>query len=358
MIRLRVLSIIAFSMFLIFCDNNPVVIDGELTKVKAGRIVSAGARSSYYGAGNLQGNFPSAQEWGDVTFNISDKFTSAHNDTSFNDDGSISSIDSVMPTNVWIVGGIGGNANNGEGYCMLEFSPPAGKTEDDYESIVFRTDKESRHDSALTYFDNHGIKVYLQVEAGMANMDTLITLVLNKFGSHPCVVGFGIDIEWYPSPLDANGDMVGTVDDWGGVTNVNAPISNNDVVKFDNLIKSFNPEYRLFLKHWVASMVGGSGVSDVIYINDAQGYNGVSQLASVFNGWAKTFKNNDVGFQIGYGTDEAWWKNYSDPVHDLGKHIFDEVHSINSKQNVHIYWVDFTLAHENLDLFEDNPKAN
>lgn len=357
--KLRVLPIIALSFFMLFCDNSTqIVLVGELPETVAGRIVAAGSRSSYYGAKNEAGTFPTPEEWGNVSYNISDNFASSHSDTDYNDDGSIKSIDSVVPTNVWIVGGIGGDANIKEGYCMLEFSPPAGKTESDYENIVFRTDKEGRQDSALAYFDTYGIKVYLQVEAGMADMNTLITLVLDRFGHHECVVGFGIDIEWYPSPLDASGEYVGTIDEWDNVTNEWAPISNSDVEKFDKLIKSYNPKYRLFLKHWVESMVGGSGVSDVIYINDAQGYSGLSQLADEFTDWARTYKNNDVGFQIGYGSDEPWWKDYPDPVHDLGQHIYKEINKVNPLQNVHIYWVDFTLAHDSLDLFEDNPKVN
>ena len=42
----------------------------------------------------------------------------------------------------------------------------------------------------LNDFDNRGVKVWLQVEPGLADIETLIDLVLTQYGHHSSIVGF------------------------------------------------------------------------------------------------------------------------------------------------------------------------
>jgi len=92
------------------------------------------------------------------------------------------------PVAVWIVGIMTAGWDN----MILQFPEPDGGP---YENIIF--DNVDRHENYLAYFDTHGIKVWLQVEPAFADMCTLIDLVLNQYGNHSCVVGFGVDVEWH-----------------------------------------------------------------------------------------------------------------------------------------------------------------
>jgi len=62
-----------------------------------------------------------------------------------------------------------------------------------------------QNEQYLNYFDSKGMKMILQVEPGQADVSTLIRLVLDKYGHHPCVTGFGVDVEW----LQFNGNPAG-----------------------------------------------------------------------------------------------------------------------------------------------------
>lgn len=285
-----------------------------------------GSRSSYYGFQR----FPSPEKITQTLVDAAAKFPGS------------------TPSAVWIVGGIRGDARKGEGACALEFPAPDAQT---YSNITFQdTDK---HEPYLDAFDSAGVKVFLQVEAGMADMPTLIKLVLERYGHHPSVIGFGIDVEWYPSPKDKQGnwvcDSATQIDVWSEnsatATNFDVAMENSEAAQLDSLVKTYNSEYRLFLKHWVSSMCGGSPVSDIIYINDAQGYPSLTELTQTFKYWSNTFYPNDVGFQIGYGNDQPWWENMLDPFRDIGVELTNEM----PNQKVHLYWVDFTL--HDLDIW-------
>ena len=224
--------------------------------------------------------------------------------------------------------------------CVLEFPKPDSKT---YPFITFQaTDK---HEAYLTEFDKIGAKVFLQVEAGMADMKTLMKLVLDRYGHHSCIAGFGADIEWYPSPLDYKGDSVGTLDEWGVVSNVKAAISRDTVASLDAYVKSFNPNYRIFLKHWEPHMCASTSFSDVLYLNSSQGFTSINGMIGSSNqswtlaGWDKSFKPNECGYQIGYGGDKSWWKDLKDPLLDITK----KIDSSFPTQINHIFWVDFTM---------------
>ena len=56
---------------------------------------------------------------------------------------------------------------------------------------------DGTNEQFLDYFDNNGIKAILQVEPMDVDVITLIDQYLREYGDHPCVIGFGIDIEWY-----------------------------------------------------------------------------------------------------------------------------------------------------------------
>jgi len=76
------------------------------------------------------------------------------------------------------------------------------------ENIVFS--EEDSNESYLEAFDQAGYQVWLQVEPAMADIPALIDLVMERYHHHPCVVGFGVDVEWYRWSEKENEDVAVT----------------------------------------------------------------------------------------------------------------------------------------------------
>lgn len=267
--------------------------------LSAAQIKYAGARSSYYGIYP----FPTGKQWSNINLNMAAQF------------------DSAQTTAVWIVGGIRRDTVKHVDYCRLEFPAPDSIA---YDSITFY--KNDKHEPYLSYFDSTGVKVYLQVESGDADVELLIDLVLSQYGHHPCVAGFGVDAEWYLINLTP---QTGT------------KVSDVLAEAWDTRIKSYASSYKLFLKHWDSRWMPPGYRSDIVFINDSQGYDDVFGLIVDFRKWANTFNQNIVMFQVGYPSDYTWWKDFDNPPKELGEMI---IYSINNPgQEIGITWVDFTL---------------
>ncbi|MDR0303305.1 MAG: hypothetical protein LBH98_00815 [Chitinispirillales bacterium] len=274
---------------------------------KTSNLFFAGIRSSIYG---FDGKFPSPEEAANVILNVSQKLQSA-------------------PSAVWLVGTIQDN-----GFCRLEF-PAKGKN--------ISSLKYDRHEKYLSKFDEIGAKIFLQIEAGNADMKTLVDLVMKQYGHHKCVVGFGIDVEWYPSDGTTN------CSDDGRKT----PLDKPQLQELDKHLKTFGKNYRLFVKHWEPQYLGNSPVSDVIYISDSQDLENLNNMVDEFALWAEKFAPNDVGFQFGYNSDKSWWETMDDPILEITNALKDRI----KNQKVHIYWVDFSIRDDRFDNLWKIPQA-
>ena len=316
----KLLLLAALSLFIAGCEQpqppEPKNPSCDTCATSAGGVKFAGIRSSYYGFGNGSGGwdsrkFPTPDEAATVMKNIAEKFD-------------------ATASAVWIVGGIHGKE------CHLEFEP----TPTSDPNIKFTgTDK---HTAYLNKFDEIGAKVYLQVEAGRADMNELIRLVLNKYGHHPSVAGFGIDVEWYPSDGETNGDG----------EKVHVKLNPDSLKLLEARVKSHNPDYKIFVKHYDAAYVGGKPVGDVVYINDSYGFKGgLNSFASEFATWANKFNPNEVGFQIGYAgednIDYDWWSKLKNPMEEMVEAVRKKMKYRN--QTVNVYWVDFTIRWKEFD---------
>lgn len=280
------------------------------------RVIYTGTRSSVYGLGD-QWLVP--EEWKSVTDQMQEWYPSA------------------QPTMVWIVGSLSGMG------CNLEFLPAddvdTAALEEQYIYFSEPTrENHLSHEEYFNYFDENGIQVYLQVEPGFADVDTLIDLVLAQYGDHPCVVGVGVDVEWYH----------GVTEDAG------LPISDALAEQWDQHLKEINPEYRLFLKHYNIRYLPPSYRSDILFVNDSQGFGSaigdvlglydedlddVLGFMPEFKRFADAFPDNDVLYQIGYAVDETWFYTMEDPVVlSLGQRLAEV-----TGQNCGIIWVDFTI---------------
>lgn len=289
---------------------------GNLQDDALARVAYTGTRSSVYGLGD---RWLLPEEWKSVTDQMQEWYPSA------------------KPTMVWIVGSLSGMG------CNLEFLPgddvDTAALEEQY--IYFsESDRENHlsHEEYFNYFDENGIEVYLQVEPGFADVETLIDLVLAQYGSHPCVVGVGVDVEWYHGVTEDSG----------------LPISDVLAEQWDKHIKEINPEYRLFLKHYNIRYLPPTYRSDILFVNDSQGFGSsigdvlgiydeelddVLGFVPEFKRFADAFPNNDVLYQIGYEADATWYYTMEDPVVlSLGQRLAEV-----TGQNCGIIWVDFTI---------------
>jgi hypothetical protein len=218
---------------------------------------------------------------------------------------------------VWIVGRL-----NGDGtlfnFPVESDHPLIGGSETDENAAV------------LDLFDRHGFRVWLQVEPGHAPVDKLIDIVLEKYGHHPSVVGFGVDVEWYESTEKPEGK----------------PVTDAEAQAWLAAVRKHDPDYRLFLKHWEIGKMPPTVREGLLFIDDSQILPSLEAMVDEFAVWGRAFAPAPVGFQYGYESDRPWWSKLGDPPGDVGRAILDRVPNTEG-----LYWVDFTV----LELFPPGP---
>jgi Fibronectin type III domain len=256
-----------------------------------GPVAWAGARSSSYGISP----FPDPCGWTAAMTTMGSYFPGS------------------TPSAVWIVGHLSGNG------VQLEFPKPAGGRT--YPNVSFAG--SDKHESYLKYFDTHGIKVWLQVESGFADMPTLIDLVLNRYGSHPSVVGFGVDVEWF-NPRGAD---------------LNDPVTDQLAQAWETKVNGYNPKYTLFLKHFDQSSMPPNYRGGIVFVDDSQEFPSGTAFIAEMKAWADRYYPNPVMYQLGYATDKAWWSQEAKPV---PRSLAAKLQAV-TRQSWGIAWVDFTL---------------
>ncbi len=281
-----------------------VLVAGCCPRGPTGDVGFAGVRSSSYGVDP----FPDPAAWEAYIRVMSDAFP-----------GSTS-------TALWIVGTID-ELNNG---IQLEF-PSAGGP---YPQVSFSA--EDLHEEYLDWFDVHGVSVFLQVEPGFADVPTLIDLVLERYAHHPCVIGFGVDVEWY-----------GNVTEGGEGT----PVDDAAASSWESRVQSHDPGYDLFLKHWDISFMPPSYRGRIIFVDDGQGYPAMQAFLDDMREWADAFNPNRVFFQYGYESDRPWWEDLDQPPIAMGRELAGQ-----ASQECGLFWVDFSLS-ELAGVGHANPRA-
>jgi hypothetical protein len=184
----------------------------------------------------------------------------------------------------------------------------------------------------LSHFDSTGVKVWLQIEPGAANVETLIDLVLDRYGHHQCVVGLGIDVEWHHAQTHAHGRK----------------ISDAEARRWEQHVQSHNPAYRLFLKHYGQAWMPPLYRGNILFIDDSQQFYSLDAMVGEFRMWGEKFHPNQVAFQFGYPADKPWWGALADPAAAVGKALLAEIPNAYG-----LFWVDFTLS----QIFPSTPMA-
>jgi hypothetical protein len=257
-----------------------------------GNVGFAGVRSSSYGVDP----FPDPAAWEAYTRAMSDAFPDS------------------TPTALWIVGTV----DEGISGINLEFPSPGGP----YPKISFSA--KDLHEEYLDWFDVHGVSVFLQVEPGLADVPTIIGLVLDHYGHHPCVIGFGVDVEWF-----------GNVTEGGEGT----PVSDAEASSWEDQIRSYDPDDGLFLKHWDSSFMPPSYRGSIIFVDDSQGHANMRAFLDEMQEWADNFNPNRVFFQYGYESDRPWWIHLREAPTAIGRELAGQ-----TSQECGLFWVDFSLS--------------
>ena len=285
-------------MMLLLCFNACAVSARPIPKPTT---IRAGLRSSPYGP---QNGFPAPPYWLTAACSMASRFEHA------------------IPELVWIVGTMEsaeepGPDNNFTGRTKLSF-PSLGA---EFPNIVFSgTDANEAY---LEQFDKIGCQVWLQVEPANADVGTLIDLVMNRYGKHPCVIGFGIDVEWFR---------------WSRHNKEGAAVDDALALAWSERLRAHNPKYQLFLKHWLEAKMPPNYRQSLVFINDSQQFTKLAQMQNDFEQWGKTFFPAPVGFQFGYPDDRTWWKQLGDPPMDIGKALLSSIPNTSD-----LIWVDFTM---------------
>jgi len=248
--------------------------------------LGAGFRYSPYGPAYN----PGAEYWAKLGERVAGLFRNSH------------------PEAIWIVSKL-----DGEG-TQLSFP---GRSDVPY--IEFSSEDEN--EQTLSLFDLRNIHVWLQVEPGKANVETLFDLILARYGHHRCVIGVGVDVEWHYSSQRTEG----------------TPVSDDEAAGWFAVVQAHNPRYLLFLKHWETSMLPPNLRNGLLFVDDSQMFANINDMCSEFADWGRNFSPAPVAFQIGYPADKKWWGDYKDPATTIGHAILNIV-----PNTAGMFWVDFT----------------
>jgi hypothetical protein len=272
----------------------PASASGSLPE-SGSRVVYAGVRASGYGIRP----FPTPGGWTSALRRMAGYFPGS------------------TPLAIWLVG----EADFHSTGMKLGFPHPGDGV--DYGPLVV-FGEEDQHEPYLAHFDTQGVKVYLQIEPGFADVPTLIDLVLARYRHHPSVAGLGVDVEWYQ-----NARLRGR----------NAPAGDALVRAWEARVKSHDPSYRLFVKHYDKSHLPPAYRGDVIFVNDSCRHRGYRSFLREMAAFAEHFHPSPVMFQIGYPSDRRWWRSRPRPIpKTLGRALAERV-----RQDAGIVWVDFSL---------------
>lgn len=170
----------------------------------------------------------------------------------------------------------------------------------------------------------YGIQVFLQVEPGYADVDTLIDLVLSRYKHHPGVIGWGIDVEWYQNAKTGSPNAIAT----------------DAVAKaWEARVKAHNPKYRLLVKHFRVNNLPETYRGDLLFCCNSQMYDSADAFVASYKRFADRFYPSTVVFQIGYPRDKTWWGLLEAPVpKTLGEKLAAEI-----RQEIGLAWVDFGM---------------
>lgn len=288
--RSKTIPLVGVGVYLVACAILPTAVPTAApppTSAPPSHSLGAGFRFSTYGPGYD----PGPEYWAGVAQQMAAKFPGA------------------VPQAIWIVGNYAGSGP------ILTF-PGA------HEDFNIHFSPKDKNEAVLTLFDQQGVQVWLQVEPGNVSVEELIHIMLRRYGRHPSVIGVGVDVEWFHSDGTPGGRAV----------------TDDEAAAWLAAARSYNPAYRLFLKHWEIEKMPPTLRDGLVFVDDSQQFESLDQMVEEFAAWGQSFAPAPVAFQYGYPADQTWWGELPDPPGDLGRAILDHVPNTQA-----LFWVDFTV---------------
>ena len=221
----------------------------------------------------------------------------------------VANFKNCSPQSVWIVGVLKGQGT------FLNFPVET-------ESELIQYSSLDMNEETFDLFDENGVEVWLQVEPGNSDVEELIHLILKRYSHHKCVIGVGVDVEWYKSTDKAEGRAV----------------TDLEANHWLSIVQSYNTDYRLFLKHWLIEKMPPKARKDIVFVDDSQQLGSLQNMTDEFDQWAKAFYPSKVSFQVGYENDKVWWGNFTNPSQAIGNALVSEIENMEA-----LFWVDFTV---------------
>ncbi len=210
------------------------------------------------------------------------------------------------------------------GDANIEFLAPAGYRGD--RAHMRFGNGSLDHQRALAAYDQAGVKAILEFEPGAADVPACFDLAQAAFGKHPCIIGYGIDGEWYKTDAGTNKEGM--------------PIGDAAAQAWMEKVYSFNPGYTLFLKHWKPShMPPHYRAAGLWFLNDSQEFATVGEWMADMKKWGGAFAGSDTGYQFGYPADGKWWSGLQNPPREMAARLRQEIDSTR-----YVFWVDFTAG--------------
>jgi hypothetical protein len=115
-------------------------------------------------------------------------------------------------------------------------------------------------------------------------------------------------------------------------------VSDAEAAAWLRAARSYNPRYRLFLKHFKPDVMPPTLRDGLVFIDDSQIFPSFDAMVEEFAKWGKTFAPAPVSFQFGYPSDRPWWSQLKDPPAEIGRRILETVPNTEA-----LIWVDFTV---------------
>ena len=87
--------------------------------------------------------------------------------------------------------------------------------------------------------------------------------MLDRYGHHPNMLEVGVDVEWFHSDDTPEGRAV----------------TDEEAAAWVTAVRSHNPQYRLFLKHWEQEMMPPTDRDGMLFVDDSQQFESLDEVA-------------------------------------------------------------------------------
>jgi len=77
---------------------------------------------------------------------------------------------------------------------------------------------------------------------------------------------------------------------------------------------------------------------DIVFIDDAQNFEGFDSLVDEFKLWGQHFLQAQVGYQVGYKRDRKWWSLLENPPREIGLALTQNISNCRF-----VFWTDETI---------------